>query len=118
MSVQNADQSETELLEQTGQSAEQVSIDRESRTRTLTEKDRDYRITFLENNFKTALSVWRGASNKASVLMSDCQDADILRIHRNSLKTALEEFHMKLYQLYGLNENVSVEAERLNQIEI
>ncbi|MCG7868680.1 MAG: hypothetical protein JAY74_20200, partial [Candidatus Thiodiazotropha taylori] len=112
------EQSETVLAEQSSQPAEQVSVERETRTRTQTEKGREYRVTFLENNFKAALSVWRRASNKASVLMSDCQDADILRAHRGSLEAALDEFHIKFYQLQGLKEDVSIESEKIEQADI
>ena len=38
-------------------------------------------------------------------------------MHSNNLEIALEEFHMKFYQLEGLKENVSAEANRLDQIE-
>ena len=85
-------QSQIDLDEQTEQAAEQTPLDRESRTRTLTERGREHKIIFYENNFKIAFSVWRRTSNKITVLLSDYQDADILRMHRNNLETALEEF--------------------------
>ena len=110
-------QSEIDLAEQTEQAAEQTPLDRESRTRTLTERGREHKINFYKNNFKTALSVWQRTSNKITVLLSDCQDADILKMHRNNLEIALEEYHMKFYPLEGLKENISAEANRLDQIE-
>lgn len=74
------------MLSETGdepeQPSDQVVVIPEMRERNLTEKGLAFRISFCKNNFKTALSAWRRRSNKISVLMSNCQDADILREHR------------------------------------
>lgn len=109
------------MLSETGdepeQPGDQVVVTPEMRERNLTEKGLAFRISFCENNFKTALSAWRRRSNKVSVLMSDCQDADILREHRGLVENALEELTMKVHQLKAVKDSVLVETEKLEQVE-
>lgn len=109
------------MLSETGdepeQPSDQVVVTPEMRERNLTEKGLAFRISFCENNFKTALSAWWRRSNKVLVLMSDCQDADILREHRGLVENMLEELTMKAHQLKAVKDSVLVETEKLEQVE-
>lgn len=109
------------MLSETGEEQEQPCdqevVSPEIRERNLTERGLAFRISFHENNFKTALSTWRLKSSKVSVLMSDCQDADILREHRGLVENALQELIMKVHQLKAVKDDVLTETEKLEQVE-
>lgn len=107
----------SETGEEPEQPCDEVVVTPEMRERNFTERGLAFRISFYEDNFKTALSTWRRRSNKVSVLMSDWQDADILREHRGLVNGALEELILKMHQLKAVKDNILVETEKLEQEE-
>ena len=105
----------SESSEIVNQSTESIVRPRE---RSMTDKGRDYQISLRENHFKTAISSWRRLSNKTSVLLSDCKDVDSSRNQRDLLQYSLEELDTKYQQLMEVKDNVSVENEKLENIEV
>lgn len=93
-------------------SEDNVDIELGARERKLTDTGFDYQVSVKERNFKSSLSALRSQSNKLYVLLSDTNDLQALRVHRDILQSSFEVFAMCFHDLQSLKEDVSEEMEK------
>lgn len=78
---------------------------KETRTRTLTEKGREYNASLAIEARKTLYKKWRRQLNRLSALLVDSEDVTLLRTERNELETLFNELTARQERLEECLEN-------------
>ena len=85
--------------------------------RIMSERGTDYRISLLENKFKSAISSWRKQSNRILNMITDSNNTVVIRNNRDSLQNKLDEMSEVLETLQQIKEDCSTEANLFENIE-
>ena len=76
----------------------------------MSEKGKDYRISLLENKFKSAISAWRKKSNILLNTITDSNNTVVNRNNRDNLQNKLDELSEVLETLQQNKEDCRTEA--------
>ncbi|XP_060585528.1 uncharacterized protein LOC132741396 [Ruditapes philippinarum] len=116
MSEQEGKNSDISLPQGNSDTGEE--LESELRTRKLTSKGREYQIDLKEKGFRSCLSAWRAHTNKLHVLLSDSDNMQALRTHRDILQASFDELSSVFLELQDLKEDVSEEISKFETTEI
>ena len=66
----------------------------------MTEKGYDYQLQLFKGNFKSSLSAWRRHCSQSLSLITDCENSDSIRSHRDLLISSFESLTQAYHTLY------------------
>ena len=94
-----------------------ADTDTEPRTRTLTEKGKEYQISVLQGQFKSTVSSWRIKSNQLSSTLTDSNNANVIRNVRDSFQEIFVRLCEIIERLRQIKDDCSLEDDKLDRIE-